>query len=172
MRRVNADKIVGAEIGVSIGQMSECLLTHRGVTLYMIDPWAAEEDQPKAYLESGDGHAHFTSSEQQAHYETAVRVTEFAGDRRTVIRKPSVEAAKEIKDDALDFVFIDGDHSYEGCKADIIAWTPKVKDGGIVGGHDYAYEHLPGVQKAVDEMVKKNKWKLERGENYTWFCRK
>lgn len=62
----------------------------------------------------------------------------------------------------VDMVFVDGDHSYEGCCNDIEAWLPKIADGGIIAVHDYK-KHLvpitqdgphpkpwPGVDEAVD----------------------
>lgn len=66
------------------------------------------------------------------------------------IRSDSVEASKTYADQSLDFVFIDGDHSYEGCKRDIIAWLPKMKPNSIIAGHDYGW--TPGIQKAVDDV--------------------
>jgi cephalosporin hydroxylase len=53
-----------------------------------------------------------------------------------VVDKCSVEAAKLYEDASLDFVFIDACHKYEFIKADIEAWSPKVKAGGILSGHD------------------------------------
>jgi predicted O-methyltransferase YrrM len=50
----------------------------------------------------------------------------------------------------LDMVFIDGDHSYEGCKGDIETWLPRLKVGGILFIHDY---HFDTVKKAVDELL-------------------
>jgi len=70
-------------------------------------------------------------------------------DRVKILRMDTVAAAKEIEDGSLDFVFIDADHTYEGCKADICAWLPKVRDGGLVSGHDYNW---PSVKQAVDEF--------------------
>lgn len=49
----------------------------------------------------------------------------------------SVEAAQRVEDYWLDLVFIDADHSCEAVAADIMAWWPKVRDGGILCGHDY-----------------------------------
>jgi hypothetical protein len=66
------------------------------------------------------------------------------------IRSTSVDAAKLYKDNSLDFVFIDAEHSYESVREDIDAWLPKIKKGGIISGHDYS-KHWPGVVKAVDE---------------------
>lgn len=55
----------------------------------------------------------------------------------TIIRKTSVQAAKQFKNGSLDFVFIDGSHDTDSVCADIDAWLPKVKAGGIIAGHDY-----------------------------------
>ena len=163
---------MGAEIGVAIGQTSEALLSrHKGLKLYMIDSWAGEDEQPEAYRATQDWHAHVSREVQTCHYEEAVKVTEFAADRRVVMRKTSAEAADEIGDRSLSFVFIDGDHSYEGCMADIEAWRRKVKPGGWLCGHDYGFERLPGVKQAVDEAVARYHWTLAKGGNYTWFVK-
>jgi predicted O-methyltransferase YrrM len=49
----------------------------------------------------------------------------------------------------VDFVFIDADHEYDSVVKDINAWLPKIKQGGIISGHDYF--NPCGVKKAVDE---------------------
>jgi predicted O-methyltransferase YrrM len=63
----------------------------------------------------------------------------------------SIELSKTYEDDSLDFVFIDGDHSYEAVKADIQAWLPKVKSNGLLAGHDYGW--CESVRKAVHEVL-------------------
>lgn len=68
-----------------------------------------------------------------------------------VKRKDSVAAAAEYEDKSLDFVFIDGDHSYEGVKRDIIAWLPKMKPGSYFTGHDYAW--CEPVRNAVRDTL-------------------
>mgnify|MGYP001496174671 FL=1 len=50
-------------------------------------------------------------------------------------------------------VYIDGDHSYEGCKEDILRWVPWVTEGGLIFFHDYGTPHTPGVVRAVDELM-------------------
>jgi len=55
-------------------------------------------------------------------------------------------------------VFIDANHSYEYVLADIIAWYPKIKIGGILCGHDYFDVDTPGrghvgVTKAIKETI-------------------
>ena len=71
-------------------------------------------------------------------------------DRINVMETPSVNAASQFNDGALDAVFIDADHSFDAVKADIAAWLPKVKRGGILAGHDFDY---PEVKRAVDELL-------------------
>lgn len=53
----------------------------------------------------------------------------------------------------VDLLFIDGDHSYEGCYGDLAAWTPHLTDGAAVLIHDYHSENWPAVKRAVDEFL-------------------
>lgn len=72
----------------------------------------------------------------------------------------SKKAVELFKDNSLDYVFIDGDHSYEEVCHDIDAWRMKVKKGGILAGHDYgepgteANKKHPGVYHAVKHKIK------------------
>ena len=70
-----------------------------------------------------------------------------------VIACTSVAAAATFADASLDVVFLDADHSYEAVKADIRAWLPKVKPGGLLAGDDYCYPGTEGVKRAVDELI-------------------
>ena len=94
------------------------------------------------------------------------------GDKAIIHRMKSVDAANEVPDE-LDFVFIDADHSYEGCHSDIQAWAKKIKPGGLLCGHDYDNSEYPqwGVKRAVDEYVAANGLTLELGDNFTWFVK-
>ena len=65
------------------------------------------------------------------------------------MRMTSMEAAQQVEDGSLDFVFIDGDHRFDAVMMDISLWAPKVRKGGIVSGHDYYHFYQSGVVDAV-----------------------
>ena len=69
--------------------------------------------------------------------------------------RTSVLAAVDVLDKSLDLVFIDAAHDYEHIAEDIKAWLPKVREGGILCGHDYLPGEYDGVVKAVDETFEK-----------------
>jgi len=64
----------------------------------------------------------------------------------------SYNIVDNFDDNSIDFIYIDADHTYESVKRDIELYLPKVKDGGIIGGHDYRPE-WKGVVEAVNEML-------------------
>lgn len=67
-----------------------------------------------------------------------------------VLRKASLDAVDDYADGSLDWVHIDGDHSFDAAVQDIIRWAPKVREGGLVLVHDYCSFGMSGVIKAVD----------------------
>jgi len=91
------------------------------------------------------------------------------GIRVKLIQKFSDEAISEIEDQSYDLIFIDGNHSYEYVKRDILNYLPKVKEGGILIGHDYNFR-FDGVIKAVREVLKDGYTILENSNIY--FVRK
>jgi len=144
----------GVEIGVQRGSFSELLLRQwRGGLLYSVDPW--REFRAADYADV----ANVSQAEHDEFYRTALqRLMPFQA-RSVVWRMTSKEAAGLIRDQALDFCYLDGDHSQRGVRDDIELWYPKVKPGGILGGHDYIPDGsyavgVFGVQSAVDEFVR------------------
>jgi uncharacterized Rossmann fold enzyme len=172
LKRLNGKKVVGAEIGVFAGDMSQVLLREKeDLFLYMVDPWDGNGASYAA--PSGDWHAKLSQEQQDKFCDMADERTKFAGRRREFMRYRSVDAARLLNGVKLDFAFIDADHSYEGCKADLEAWAPKITLGGWLCGHDYDNPAFPqfGVKRAVDEFVAARGLTLELGENLTWFTR-
>jgi predicted O-methyltransferase YrrM len=126
------------------------------LTLYSIDPWKHIEDGP---YESG-----LSQKDLDDNHEIARSRLKDYGDRSIIIRKKSDEAINDVPDE-IDFVFIDGDHSFEQVLRDLRNYAEKVKKGGIVAGHDYI--HQEGVTRAVGKYFKDNTVNL--GDDDTWY---
>jgi hypothetical protein len=137
--------LLGAEIGVAFGGMSLSLLqTLPSLSLLGVDPYVPYDDDdamslPSAYM---DALCEWTTR----------RVSTAHPGRWRLSRMTSLEAAASVPDGWLDFVFLDGDHRYDAITADIRAWMPKVRKGGLICGHDFT-PGWPGVVQAVQEAA-------------------
>ncbi|MCP8893379.1 class I SAM-dependent methyltransferase [Shinella daejeonensis] len=120
------------EVGVWRGDFAKAILSAcPGLErYYMIDPWRPLEQWNKPYNTERDV---FEDA-----YRQAMEKTEFAADRRIVLRGTTLEAAPEIADASLGLAYIDGDHTLRGIAIDLIQIYPKVMEGGIVGGDDFS----------------------------------
>jgi hypothetical protein len=87
-------------------------------------------------------------------------------DKIKFIENYSDKAAPEIPNEQ-DFIYVDGGHDYDCVKKDIELYYPKVKNGGIFGGHDFDANHMD-ICRAVFEFVQKNNLKLY-GKNSDWW---
>lgn len=68
---------------------------------------------------------------------------------------PSTVAAVTDGRPSIDFLFIDGDHQYDGIRRDFDLWSPHVRSGGVVAFHDTWPNRMraePGVARLVDEL--------------------
>jgi predicted O-methyltransferase YrrM len=72
----------------------------------------------------------------------------------------SAAGCRRFEDRSLDFVYLDGSHTYEAVAEDIRCWHPKVKPGGMIGGDDFAWEGVArAVREALDRFeVIENRW--------------
>lgn len=151
---------VGAEIGVRMGTNALAIFNRvPGVKLYCIDPWGA-------YLR-------VTDKVQETYYQRCVR--KLQGQNAVLIKKTSMDAVKDFEDNSLDFVYIDGRHDFDYVLADIIHWVPKVRNGGILSGHDYYNFFDGGVVQAVNAYTKAHgigRWYITREKEHTWFWAK
>lgn len=138
---------LGAEIGVRAGRNIEEVLKRCPDFRWIgVDPYdtALVYPSPKGNWRP----------EQFASYEKRFdAIVERNPTRVRKLKMYSDAAAQEVDDGSLDLVFIDADHSYEGCKLDIELWRPKLRPGGWLTGHDYGHPHSSGagVKPAVDE---------------------
>lgn len=74
--------------------------------------------------------------------------------RTTILPLFSREASALVPDRSLDCIFIDGGHDFDSVVQDLVLWSPKVKVGGIISGHDYettamGWPPSNGVKEAV-----------------------
>jgi hypothetical protein len=158
----------GAEIGVAEGIYSNVLCTHiTPIELYCVDLWDTyyRSDKPDVPLKN--------KGQQDRCLELAHEKLDRYGV--TFIRKPSVEAAKEIPDESLDFVYIDADHGFDFVMQDLIVWSRKVRPGGIVAGHDYYRFRGAGVVNAVDAYTTAHQiheWFVDDQRETTFFWAK
>lgn len=138
---------IGVEVGTDHGKYAEQLLAGiPTLRLLCVDPW-------KAYTEGNEVH---TQEEMDEIYQSVLQ--RLAPYNFSIDKMTSMESVKNIKENSLDFVFIDGNHSYKNVLEDITEWTKKVKAGGIVAGHDYKVDPVNdyGVIEAVTKYVEDN----------------
>jgi Methyltransferase domain len=121
-----------AEIGVYRGNFAARVLAECDAiaTYYMVDPWRRLEDWNKPANRSDDRFAQF--------YEEAMDRTRAWAGKRVVLRGRTSEVIDEVPDGALDLAYIDGDHTLRGITIDLTRVFPKVRDGGWIGGDDFA----------------------------------
>lgn len=161
---------IGAEIGVWAGEFSEQLCTAvPGLRLTLVDPWVSYKD----YNERKNNQRRL----EEAYLATRARVKHFDC---TFLRMTSLEAAQQVPDRSLDFVYIDGNHQEPFISQDLAAWIPKVRSGGIVAGHDYHASpkkvFLQDVKKSVDRYTAAHQiapWYVLAGDkapSWFWFA--
>lgn len=121
-----------AELGVYRGGFAQQLLKHCDTIkrYYMIDPWRHLDDWNKPANKEDDIFEKFLSE--------TISKTEFAADKRVILRGKTIEVVDRIPDRELDFAYIDGDHTLKGITIDLIRIYPKIRDGGWIGGDDFS----------------------------------
>jgi len=112
---------------------------------------AAAIDDNKAKLYCVDTWNNETMPEgEKDTFQTFLSTVEQFGKKVIPLRGRSQEVSKTFNEQ-IDFLFIDGDHSYEAVKADIDAWLPKLKYDAIVILHDCGWAE--GVQRVIKEEI-------------------
>jgi len=149
---------VVAEIGVLNGNLMWRVLKDCDVqTYYAVDPWKVYvewcDDIPKDKMEEirNDPRSkhRFDQKWYDDMYEKVMVGVRKNNGRAKVIREESVEGAKRIDNHSLDGIYLDGIHDFPNMINDLWAWIPKVKENGIVAGHDY-FNRFLGLIRAVD----------------------
>jgi SAM-dependent methyltransferase len=121
----------GVEVGVYKGEYTE-ILAKSGLTIFGVDPWSSYEEYPYMYGQPTD-----QDRQDRLYEEASKRLAPYPNV--SLLRETSMEAVKRFDDNSIDFVYIDGNHSFKYVAEDICEWVKKVKPGGFVCGHDYIY---------------------------------
>jgi hypothetical protein len=139
MLSVLGDRITtGIEVGVYRGGYARDILFRTDVNpLYLVDTW------------NNDG---MSNPVESPYSDMLSNISDYA-DRAVIMKGWSIDMAKEFMDRSIDFVYIDGDHSYEGALADLASYWPKVKLDGIIAGHDFPNHRSKRVKKAIKHYI-------------------
>jgi Methyltransferase domain len=148
---------VGVEVGTWHGDFAAHILRWtRPAQLFLVDPWRHAAGQGgyehAMFSRAGSGQADM----DRVHEGVLNRFADEINAKRVVVlRELSIEAAKRWDEETLDWVYLDGDHTYEAVRADLEAYWRLVKRGGFVAGDDYGFPGWwdDGVTRAVDEFT-------------------
>ena len=149
----------GVEVGVADGSFArEILKTWKGRRLVLVDCW--KQQTAADYCDI----ANLDDAKQEANLGQVIALAHL-DPRVQLLQGFTPEAASHFEDGSLDFVYLDANHSYLAVRADLRAWYPKVRIGGLLAGHDYLDGYVPsrpdfregtlfGVKTAVDEFCR------------------
>ncbi len=147
------------EVGSWKGLSSSIIARHAAV-LYCVDTWRGAPDEQDMTHEAGqrDVFQVFCSNMGALNLQDKIKPMIMTSD----------QARKIFVPDHLDFIYIDGDHTYESVAWDL-DWWGQLKVGGVMAGHDYDAGH-PGVRRALDERFPGAFKVLDRSS--IWFLQK
>ena len=134
------------EIGVFQGNFAAKMLRNCDCLekYYMLDPWKNLDDWDKP--------ANMDNETLELLMKESLYKTEFASDKRIVLRGKTTEVIDGIPDRSLDLAYIDGDHTLKGITIDLIRVYPKIKKGGFIGGDDFCpdtLQHFPEFEPTL-----------------------
>lgn len=145
IKRMQGD-VKGIEIGTGRGESTYLILEKcpNVVEMTTIDPFEAYED--------------WIGPIDQRTLDQFKRIAEdnlkIFGPRANLVSEKSHKAVFALANDEYDFLFVDGDHSQERVKLDLIDYYHKIRSGGIIAVHDC---NLNTVYDGLKEFLSENK---------------
>lgn len=137
------------EIGVARGKHMLEILRDKNIRYVGVDKW---EHDTTLQHEVKKLEEYNTQEKWDGMYKEALLKLEPYKDRASIIRGSSPDVLPTLVD-KFDFIYIDGDHSYQGAKKDLELSLPLLKEGGKIIVDDLQY---PSVRRAFNEFVKEN----------------
>lgn len=154
---------LGVEIGVFKGPTFKHLVTScPNLQLIGVDVFYPDKDWRRQNITTTE---ELNKQPPTRWYQGLIEFAEQYPDRAILWRDFSNKAHTRVKDDTLDFVFIDASHDFDSVYEDIELWSPKVKKGGYVIGHDIDY-------LTVRMAVQSHRSKYETAQDNVWFYKK
>ena len=151
-----------AELGVRGGRTLLHLLSHcPRTTVIGVDTWKHRPENAGREEEGLETYQNLNMSKLEHRVRSKSKVF---GSRCILFKTDTSEAAKLIPDNSLDLVFIDADHSENGVLSDIDLYLPKVRDRGVISGHDINWNSVKtAVEKRFSEYFigPDNVWMVE-----------
>lgn len=131
-----------------------------GTRLVCVDHWQGSNDKLSAHyadkLAVEDVEATFRANMKQL------------GIAVEVLAEPSVVAAGRFEPRSVDRIFLDGSHDGPSVAEDLAAWAPRLREDGVLAGHDYDVKH-PDLCEVVDAHAKERGLVVRRGPRSIWW---
>ena len=157
-------ELVGAEIGVREGKNAlDMLQSMNTKKVYLVDHWTEHIEHSGELV---------SQHQQNEFYRKLLEKIEPFKHKVEIIRKTSEEASKDILDESLDFVYLDGDHRYDAVKKDMSVWLPKLHKQGWLCGHDFNNSKTPEVRKAVTDFCRENNLIQYKLDDIDWIAKR
>lgn len=164
MEKYKVEKL--CELGVFEGKHFDLLIEHNPQLAVAVDAW--REDGTVSRNDSGYNQEKL----DQMYQDFTLKMMDKPYVK--IIRDYTFNAVKLFPDNYFDLVYVDADHSYEGCLQDLNDWYPKVKRGGFFVGDDFRNLLAPNtlskikVVKAVTKFRQLNKLMVYELPDYGW----
>jgi hypothetical protein len=166
VRRHMKGELVGVEIGVHQGINARDMLKRMNLKmLYLVDPY----ELYKGY-DDGINLINMFGTFDKMEKAMQKRLKPYK-NKYVHIKKMSENAVNDVPSN-LDFVYVDGNHDYKHTLQDIELYYDKLKENGVIGGHDFDNLYLPEVRNAVIDFVQKKKLQLNLNGCDWWVVKK
>lgn len=152
---------------IRMAQLTEMI----GTRIYCVDTWLGSLEHMME--ETGRKYEWPLSHGHPLLYWQFLLNVKFSGveDRITPIVNTSMTGASYLYKNGVraEMIYIDGDHTADGCYRDLMAYWELLTPGGVIFGDDYFV--FPGVKEAVDGFCQERKLEVEL-EDPMWIIRK
>ena len=161
------------EIGVEKGYFSKLILQVLNPSkLFLVDPWSVGHDinDVEKYGSALNNLPTAYSTEDDYKNIHNVFYNEIKGNKVIVRPDFSYNVVDDFPNNYFDFIYIDSCHLYNAVKADLNMFLPKLKEGGVMAGHDYLVFDNFGVIEAVNEFCIEHNFEMIilNNEGFDW----